>query len=134
MHDAAPASGRVLVVDDEETVRTIARESLRRASFEVVTADDGASAVELVRASAFDAVLLDLTMPGMTGVDAFRAMKHICADLPIVVTSGYSRQQTAAQFGSRDIDAFIQKPFLPSELERALQAALCSRAPGQVAS
>jgi CheY-like chemotaxis protein len=131
--DAPPVNARVLVVDDEESVRAIAQESLRRAGFAVDTAADGATAVELVRASAFDVVLLDLTMPGMSGVDVFGALKDLRPDLPIVLTSGYGRQQTAAQFGNRAIDAFIQKPFLPSALVRTLQAAVCSRATGQVA-
>jgi CheY-like chemotaxis protein len=123
----------VLVVDDEASVRTIAEESLKRAGFEVATASDGEAAIELVRGTAFDAVLLDLTMPGITGVDVFHAMKRVRPDMPIVLTSGYSRQQTAARFSGREVDAFIQKPFLPSALVRALQAAVCSGAAGQVA-
>jgi CheY-like chemotaxis protein len=78
-------------------------------------------------------VLLDLTTPGMSGVAVFEALKALRPDLPIVVTSGYSRPQTAAQFGGRTIDAFIQKPFLPSALVRTLQAAVWSRVTGQVA-
>ena len=129
----APENARVLVVDDEASVRMIARESLVRAGFEVMTANDGESAVELVRETPFDGVLLDLTMPGMTGVDVFGAMKRLRPDLPIVLTSGYSRQQTAARFHDANIDGFIQKPFLPSALVRALQAAVTSRTTGQVA-
>jgi CheY-like chemotaxis protein len=128
-----PANARVLVVDDEASVRIIAQESLKRAGFGVATAHDGASAVELVRTRRFDAVLLDLTMPGMSGVDVFLAMKGLCPDLPIVLTSGYSRQQATARFGGRDVDAFIQKPFLPSALVQTLQAAVCARDTGQVA-
>ena len=128
-----PEHARVLVVDDEMSVRAIAKESLVRAGFEVVTASDGESAVDLVRESPFDGVLLDLTMPGMTGVDVFREMKRLRPELPIVLTSGYSRQQTAARFSTADIDGFIQKPFLPSALVRTLQAAVSARTAGQVA-
>ena len=128
-----PANARVLVVDDEASVRTIAQESLKRAGFTVATANDGESALELVRTSAFDAVLLDVTMPGMPGTEVFGAIKRLRPDLPIVLTSGYSRQQTAARFTEREVDAFIQKPFLPSALVRALQAAVSSRQAGQVA-
>jgi PAS domain S-box-containing protein len=136
-----PANTRVLIVDDEASVRMIASESLKRAGFAVVTAADGSTAVELVRQSEFHAVLLDLTMPGMSGVEVYQAIKAIRPDLPIVVTSGYSKQQTAARFSSAaasvagsstateivPMDVFIQKPFLPAALVNALRSAVSTR-------
>ena len=128
-----PVDAHVLVVDDEASVRAIAEESLRRAGFHVATAHDGQSAVDLVRERDFAAVLLDLTMPGMPGAEAFDMMRRLRPGLPIVLTSGYSRQHTAARFDGRKVEAFIQKPFLPSALVRVLQAAASSREAGQVA-
>jgi PAS domain S-box-containing protein len=119
---------RVLVVDDEPGVRTIARESLKRAGFEVVTANDGAEAVDLLAADRkFDAVLLDMTMPRMNGVEAFRRIKELQPALPVVLTSGYSAQDAAGQFGSDGIAGFIQKPFMPSALGAAMLEALSQR-------
>jgi PAS domain S-box-containing protein len=119
---------RVLVVDDEPGVRTIARESLKRAGFEVVTANDGAEAVDLLAADRkFDAVLLDMTMPRMNGVEAFRRIKELQPALPVVLTSGYSAQDAAGQFGSDGIAGFIQKPFMPSALVAAMLEALSQR-------
>ena len=130
---AIPANARVLVVDDEDSVRAIARESLKRAGFEVATANDGASALGAVSDVEFDAVLLDMTMPGISGVDVFRGIKRMRPDLPIVVTSGYSRQQMAARFGSDDVDGFIQKPFLPAALVEAMRAAVNGPGSAEVA-
>lgn len=125
---AGAFGGRVLVVDDEAGVRTIARESLKRAGFEVVTANDGVDAVELLAQDrAFDAVLLDLTMPRMSGVEAFRLIKADQPALPIVLTSGYSAQEAVTRCGSDGIAAFIQKPFMPSALVRTMRDAVSSR-------
>ena len=119
---------RVLVVDDEPGVRTIARESLKRAGFEVVTANDGAEGVDLLAADrTFDAVLLDMTMPRMNGVEAFRRIKELQPALPVVLTSGYSAQDAAGQFGSDGIAGFIQKPFMPSALVETMLEALSHR-------
>jgi len=119
---------RVLVVDDEAGVRTIARESLRRAGFEVTTASDGAEAIEVLSGSAgFDAVLLDMTMPRMGGVEAFRLIKAQQPELPIVLTSGYSAQEAVGRFDKDRIAGFIQKPFMPAALVKAMLEAVGQR-------
>ncbi|HEX5107847.1 MAG TPA: response regulator [Vicinamibacterales bacterium] len=126
---AARADGtRVLVVDDEAGVRTIARESLRRAGFEVTTASDGAEALEVIaREAAFDAVLLDMTMPRMGGVETFRLIKARQPDLPIVLTSGYSAQEAVGRFDKDPIAGFIQKPFMPAALVKTMLEAAGQR-------
>ena len=121
---------RVLVVDDEPSVRTIAREALTRAGFTVVTASDGEEALERLRAegAAVDAVLLDMTMPGLTGVETLRAIHQIVSDLPVVLTSGYSEQEAADRCGRETMFAFIQKPFAPSSLVAKMSDAVDARA------
>ena len=112
---------RVLVVDDEAGVRTIALASLKRAGFQVVTANDGVDAVELLATDrGFHAVLLDMTMPRMDGVEAFRRIKELQPDLPVVLTSGYSAQETTGRFDGDGIAGFIQKPFMPSALVQVM--------------
>ncbi len=98
----------------------------------VTTASDGATAVDIVRGTAFDAVLLDLTMPGMSGVETFHAIKQLRPSMPVMLTSGYSEQQTSAKFGSGDIDGFIQKPFLPAALVDAMRVVLTAGATVEV--
>jgi PAS domain S-box-containing protein len=128
------AGARVLVVDDEAGVRTIARESLKRAGFTVTTVNDGAEAVDLLRDDrGFDVVLLDMTMPRMNGLEAFRIIKEGQPDLPIVLTSGYSAQEAVGRFGADGVAGFIQKPFVPSALVKAMLDAISHRRPREVA-
>jgi CheY-like chemotaxis protein len=131
---ASAAGARVLVVDDEAGVRKVAGESLKRAGFEVVTANDGLDALErLAQDGAFHAVLLDVTMPRMGGVEAFRMMKAQQPELPIVLTSGYSAQEATTRFGNDGIAAFIQKPFMPAALVRTMLETVGRRRSGEVA-
>jgi PAS domain S-box-containing protein len=117
-HVGARKHARVLVVDDESSVRAIAREALSRAGFTVLVAEDGPEAVERVKDDhqSIDAVLMDMTMPGMNGVDAMRAMRHLVPGLPVVITSGYSEQEAQERCGDDTFTGFVQKPFAPSAL------------------
>jgi CheY-like chemotaxis protein len=117
---------RVLVVDDEPSVRAIAREALTRAGFSVLLAEDGAGAVEQVKdeEQSIDAVLMDMTMPGMNGVEAMRAMRKLVPGLPIVLTSGYSEQEAQERCSGDTFTAFIQKPFVPSALVAKINEAV----------
>jgi DNA-binding NtrC family response regulator len=124
----------VLVVDDEAGVRTIARESLKRAGFDVTTVNDGAEAVELLSTDkGFHVVLLDMTMPRMTGTEAFKRIKEMQPDLPVVLTSGYSAQEAVGRFGYDGLVGFIQKPFMPSALVKAMDDAISQRSRREVA-
>jgi PAS domain S-box-containing protein len=129
------ASGsRVLVVDDEAGVRTIASASLKRSGFEVVTANDGVEAVDLLTTDRqFHAVLLDMTMPRMNGVETFRRIKELQPDLPVVLTSGYSAQEAIDRFEGGGIAGFIQKPFMPAALVQAILDAIGQQRRKQVA-
>ena len=128
------AGARVLVVDDEAGVRTIARESLKRAGFDVTTVNDGAEAVELLSTDkGFHVVLLDMTMPRMNGTEAFKRIKEMQPDLPVVLTSGYSAQEAVGRFGNDGLVGFIQKPFMPSALVKAMDDAINQRPRQEVA-
>jgi len=120
------AGWRVLVVDDEDAVRRMACESLTRAGFAVVAAHDGIEAVETIRGSerSFDAVLLDMVMPRMTGVDACAIINRLLPDLPVVLTSGYSEEEATARFQPGAIVGFVRKPFLASALVQAMDQAV----------
>ena len=112
----------VLIVDDEASVRRVAAEVLSRAGFQVTVAAHGEEALEIVRGreAAFDAVLLDMTMPRLSGVETFRVLREVCPALRIVLTSGYSEEDAAARFGTDGLAGFVQKPFLPQTLVRAM--------------
>ncbi|MBU0679366.1 MAG: PAS domain S-box protein [Verrucomicrobia bacterium] len=105
--------GTVLLVDDEETVRVVAKRMLEKAGYDVLTAGDGRDAVETVkeRGDSIDCVILDLTMPHMDGDQAFMAMREICPDIRVIVSSGYTEYEIAQRFASEDIAGFMQKPY-----------------------
>lgn len=112
------AEGTVLLVDDEEGVRSMAHRMLERLGFRVLTAVDGIEAVEAFRRhhDEIRLVLLDMTMPRMDGVEAFRALRAIRPDVKVILTSGYSEQMAAEQVGENGPAAFLQKPYRPADL------------------
>ena len=121
----------VSVVDDEEGVRNVARMMLERVGFTVLTAVDGREGLELFqqRADEITGVLLDLTMPHMNGEEAFRAMRRIRADVPVILASGYFEQDTSDQFAGKGIAGFIQKPFRFEKLIEQFRVVLQNHKP-----
>jgi CheY-like chemotaxis protein len=122
-------TGRVLVVDDQPAVRETARHALERAGYSVLLASGGAQAVELMgrHADEIRLILLDMTMPGLSGEQTLERLRAIRPAIPIVVSSGYSEMLALRRFGSR-IDGFLQKPYTVTDFGRVVQAAL---APGK---
>ena len=94
--DAWRSTGVVLVADDEDLVRDVADTMLRQIGFEVVAVQDGREAVQAFAADPhrFDLVLLDLTMPIMSGSEALQAIRQIRPDVPVLIMSGYNEQDT----------------------------------------
>ncbi len=122
----ASRPGAVLVVDDEESVRAPSVTFLKRRGLEALTAHDGASALTLLeaRAGEIKCVILDLTMPGMDGVTAFREMKRIAPEIKVILSSGFSEEAALQDFGSERPDGFIQKPYRLEALRRVVEAVL----------
>ncbi|MCC7495081.1 MAG: PAS domain S-box protein [Fimbriimonadaceae bacterium] len=125
-----PARGaaRLLVADDEESVRRVCRRMLERMGYEVQTAADGAAALAQFDAAEapFDLVLLDLTMPTLDGVATSRELLRRAPGLPILLASGYGEAEAAARFSGDGLRAFLQKPFDYDRLAAAVAAALAS--------
>jgi PAS domain S-box-containing protein len=103
----------VLVIDDEEEVRTTFVLFLEQAGFQVVSAQDGVQGLAIFAESPlkFDCVLLDLVMPKMNGQETLRHMRKIRGDIPIVLTSGYSAKEIEMRFLDENPTVFLQKPF-----------------------
>jgi PAS domain S-box-containing protein len=118
--------GRVLVVDDDETVRAVARQALELKGFQVLMAQDGREAVEQVRLhpDGIAAVLLDMTMPHMGGEDAFREMRKLQPELRVILSSGYSEVEAMSRFRGKGLKGFLQKPYGPRDLISRIQEAL----------
>jgi CheY-like chemotaxis protein len=118
--------GTVLVVDDEEVVRGVASRILGSCGFDVILANDGREGVarfgehraELV------AVLMDLTMPAMDGVDAFREIRCLDENVPVLLMSGYNEQDAVMRFAGKGLSGFVQKPFTVEMLRERLLSVL----------
>jgi PAS domain S-box-containing protein len=106
-------AGTVLVVDDDEAVRELTSDSLRSVGLDVLTAADGREGIEIFERHRDEirAVLLDRTMPNVSGEEAFDAIRRIDPDARVVLVSGYSEEQAAERFAHRGLVGFLQKPF-----------------------
>jgi len=119
-------TGTVLVVDDEETVRAVAKMALESFGFSVLTAEDGPEGIELLREHADEValVLLDLTMPHINGEQTFTEMRRVRGDLRVILMSGYTEQDAVERFAGKGLVGFVQKPFEPAELAVMVRDAL----------
>ena len=118
-------SGTVLLVDDEETVRSIGSEMLKELGFTVVTANDGHQALEVFRsAPEISFVILDLTMPRMDGEQCFRELRALDPGLRVIMSSGYNEQEISQKFSGMAPAGFIQKPYKLSELKEVVRNVL----------
>jgi CheY-like chemotaxis protein len=118
--------GVILVVDDEETVRNLARRMLEKVGFTVLTANDGQEGVEVFEANVQEvrAVLLDVTMPRMDGREAFHRLQGIRPGVPVIVSSGFNEQDATHHIEGRGLVGFVQKPYVMEELLQVLRHAL----------
>ncbi len=132
---AAPApsepralEGTVLLVDDEDLVRSVVRQLLEHMGLSVLAASDGQEGVELFRRNAerIDCVLLDLSMPRMDGLAALREMTRIRPGVKAILASGYARQDALQRFDGEGLAAFIQKPYGAEELRATLVAVMAA--------
>jgi DNA-binding NtrC family response regulator len=103
----------VLIVDDERPVREVARRILEHAGFTAHTAAAALEGIEQFRAHAdeIDAVLLDMTMPELSGEEVFRELRRIRPGVRVVLTSGYTEQDALCRFNETGLAGFISKPF-----------------------
>lgn len=127
--DNEDESGTVLVVDDEQFVLEVTSTLLSRFGFQVMTAYDGVNAVEVFeeKHQEIDVVLLDMTMPRMDGFEAYQAMRGIDPALSVILTSGYTAEDTFSRFEGENVGDFIQKPYAPDSLIRKIRTILAQR-------
>ena len=116
--------GTVLIVDDERSIRVSLRTILSNIGFEIVEAARGEEALSLVRTAPFDAVLLDINMPGMGGVEVCRLLRQESARLPIVMLTVQGSEDRKVEALEAGADDYITKPFQLRELIARLKAAV----------
>jgi len=125
----ARRAGRVLVIDDQEPVLELAREFLGRAGYDVQTALGGRAGLARFTAAPadFDAVVLDLAMPDLSGDQVGKAVRGERAELPLLLVSGYEADLAAVRFASLQPARFLRKPYESEELVAILDQLLAGR-------
>ncbi|WP_377644610.1 response regulator transcription factor [Oryzobacter terrae] len=114
----------VLVVDDDPVLREVVATYLRRAGLEVLECDDGLGAVELARSASPDIVLLDLTLPGLDGLEVFRRMRAHRGNLPIMMLTARGDESDRVLGLELGADDYLAKPFSTRELVLRVQSIL----------
>src|SRR5688500_6010084 len=117
---------RILVVDDERGSREALREILHPA-YQVTTAESGPAALQSLRASPADLVLLDLKMPGMDGLDVLKAIKEADANIEAIMMTAYASLESIRGAMSYGASGYLVKPFREGEVEEAVKKALARR-------
>jgi|GEM_PF-6939558 len=119
-------SGTALLIEDEDPVRELAAFMLRRCGFEVhAAADPRAGLAEFQRQpERFALVLVDMTMPHLSGVEVLRNIRRIRPSTIVVLSSGYDESQLLSQLEPGEVDAFLHKPYSYEELQQAVRQAL----------
>jgi len=123
----------VLVVDDEESVRTFLAELLGSAGYQVRCAGSGAQALEMLEGGSFDAVLLDVVMPEMSGLDVLRQYRASGGTAPVIVLSALAGADDAVRALKMGASDYLSKPFGNDELEDVNPRALGTRVPARQA-
>jgi two-component system cell cycle sensor histidine kinase/response regulator CckA len=120
--DAAP---RILVVDDEESVREFTQRALQTAGYEVVAASSGREALELVeRRGPFDGFVVDVVMPGMSGSELGQALRRVDPDAKILYCTGFSDKLFGEKTTLGAHEAFVEKPLTINGLLEAVSLLL----------
>ena len=111
-------SGTVLVIDDEELIRFIASSILKSLGYRVIVADNGLEGVNIFRemSGQIDLIILDMIMPGMGGREAFSRLREIRSDIPIIIASGFAKEEDMTELNKLGVNGFLNKPFRKVEL------------------
>ena len=117
---------RVLIIDDDRALSTLLSFVMRHEGFEVDTVNDGESGLRLAVGHAYDAVVLDLRMPGKDGRTVFREMRDSGVRAPVLILSAFNARQATEELGA---EAYLNKPFEPAELAQAVRRLIDNRQP-----
>jgi excisionase family DNA binding protein len=120
---ARDGRSRVLVVDDESSIRELLAKTLALAEYDVDTAPDGRAALERLRLGHYDLLIADLKMPGMDGLTLIREAKRLKADIPVIIITGFSTESSAIEAVNLGVAGYLTKPFrVPQVLAAAARA------------
>lgn len=101
---------RILVIDDERSIRNTLKDILELEKYKVEVAEDGFKALELIKATDYDVILCDIKMPGMDGIEVLQKIEELKPDTPVVMISGHGNIDTAVESIKKGAYDFIEKP------------------------
>lgn len=113
---------KILVVDDQESMRALLQDMLEVIGYEVTLAEGGEQALGILRESLFDLVLSDLNMPGMDGTALLRSIKSSTPNLPVVIITGYGTFHTEKRVMKEGADGYISKPCTLSKIDKTISS------------
>lgn len=114
---------RVLVVDDEASIRDLLAKTLALAEYDVDLAPDGRTALERLRIIPYDLLITDLKMPGVDGLAVIREARRMKADMPVIIITGFSTEASAIEAVNLGVSGYLTKPFrVPRVLAAAAKA------------
>jgi excisionase family DNA binding protein len=117
------ARPRVLVVDDESTIRDLLAKTLALAEYDVDLAPDGRAALDRLRVIPYDLLITDLKMPGVDGLSVIREARRLKADIPVIIITGFSTEASAIEAVNLGVSGYLTKPFrVPRVLAAAAKA------------
>ena len=120
---APPERPRVLIVDDEATIRDLLAKTLALAEYDVDLASDGRTALERLRIIPYDLLITDLKMPGVDGLAVIREARRLKADIPVIIITGFSTEASAIEAVNLGVSGYLTKPFrVPRVLAAAAKA------------
>ena len=120
---APPERPRVLIVDDEATIRDLLSKTLALAEYDVDLASDGRTALERLRIIPYDLLITDLKMPGVDGLAVIREARRLKADIPVIIITGFSTEASAIEAVNLGVSGYLTKPFrVPRVLAAAAKA------------
>jgi len=119
----ATDSRRVLVIDDEAVLRSLFRDMLSACGYEVDVAEDGAAGLARFRQQRYEAVITDLLMPGMNGLEVAAALRTIDADVPVILLTGSAPALTAGRARESGVTVLLHKPIALADLKSAIDTA-----------
>ena len=121
------SKGRILVVDDEDIVRTSCSRTLSPEGYEVRLAKNGVEGLKMASEERFDLVLTDLKMPDMDGIEVLRIIKEQWPETAVIIVTGYQTVDTAVKAIKLGAYDYIEKPFTPDALISAVAEAMANR-------
>lgn len=128
---ACTGNGRILVVDDEPSIRTVVRRMLEKAGYEVLEAENGETAIEAINTGEnrlmLDAVICDIRMPKINGLEALAYFRHAYPHVPLIVLTGYPDTEMAVSCLHDGVVDYLVKPVDSRRLKAAVEKAMEQR-------